>query len=335
MRRAVLVLAAVVPLAAMTACGGAAGTSSGPVTTPGGPVTVKDCAGEDVTFDEVPERVVTLDGYAAQTLVRLGVADKVVGTGFPAPFTADEAPHSERLAKIPVLAERVPVTEVVAAQQPDLVLTSFEAFGGPPGSPKDADLVTMKAKGLSSCLSTASAAGKALTDLGPTYDYVRKLGAVFGVSDRAEQLVSELEGRARAVAAKATSGNKPKVLVLQDNPVAGQPLQTSGAGTIAHAVITMAGGQSIFSDVSSMHAEISPEEVVQRDPDVVWVITDYTFAKLKGQELVAAVKANPLLANTTAGRQGKILSTSQYLVSFPSPLNADGLEQLARALHAG
>ncbi len=325
MRRAILVLAAVLPLAAATACGGATGA---PPAAAGGSVTVKDCTGKDVTFGQVPRRVVTLDGYAAQTLVRLGVADRIVGTGFPAPFSADAAPRREQLAKIPVLAERVPVTEIVAARQPDLVLTSFEGFGGPPGSPEEADLATMNAKGLTSCPREGKAA---LTDLAPTYEYVRKLGAVFGVPDRAEQLVSELEGRAKAVAAKA-SGSKLKVLALQDNPVAGQPLQTSGAGTIAHAVITMAGGRSIFSDVSSMHAEISPEEVVQRDPDVVWVVTDYTFAKVKGQELVAAVKANPLLANTTAGKQGRIVSTSQYLVSFPSPLNIDGLEQLAEAL---
>ncbi|KOV87913.1 hypothetical protein ADL03_05920 [Nocardia sp. NRRL S-836] len=315
----------------LAACGTAI-PSSAPTTVASGPVTVKDCTGKDVTFDRTPERVVTLDGYAAQTLVRLGVADKVVGTGFPAPFGVDVAPHAERLAKIPVLAERVPVNEVVAAQQPDLVLTSFESFGGPPGSPKEADLATMRAKGLTSCLKGAD--GGPLTDLTPTYEYVRKLGAVFRVEDRAEQLVTELESRAKAIAAKVP-GSKPKVLVLQDNPVAGQPLQTSGAGTIAHALISMAGGQSIFSDVSSMHAKISPEEVVQRDPQVVWVITDYTFAKLKGQELVAAVKTNPLLANTTAGKQGKVVSTSQYLVSFPSPLNLDGLEQLATALHAG
>ncbi|MFD5830990.1 ABC transporter substrate-binding protein [Lentzea sp. NPDC060358] len=321
-RRTALVLAAVLALAA---CG-----TARPSPAPGGPISVKDCAGKEVTFDRPPQRVVTLDGYAAQTLVRLGVADKIVGTGFPAPFGVDTPAHRERLAAIPVLAERVPVTEVVAARQPDLVLTSFESFGGPSGSPKDADLVTMKAKGLTSCLRGKEGA---LTDLAPTYEYVRKLGAVFGVPDRAEKLVAELETRAQS--AGKPSGAKPKVLVLQDNPVAGRPLQTSGAGTIAHALITMAGGESVFSDVSSMHAEISPEEVVQRDPQVVWVITDYTFAKLKGQELVAAVRANPLLANTTAGRQGRIVSTSQFLVSFPSPLNVDGLEQLATALRAG
>lgn len=343
MRRAVLSLAAALPLV-VAACGAAQERPPASAGGPGGPVTVEDCAGEDVTFDRVPERVVTVDGYAAQTLVRLGLADRIVGTGFPAPFSVDDAPYADQLAAIPVLSDKPPVTEVVAAQRPDVVVTAFSAFGGPAGSPKDADLATMGAKGLAACMPGATTMGggtgakepaPALTDLDPTYDFVRKLGAVFDVRDRAEQLVSELEARAAAVADGAGPRNPPRVLVLQDNPVAGQPIQTSGANTIAHALITMAGGQSLFTDISSMHAEISPEEVVQRDPEVIWVITDYSFAKVKGPELVAAVRDNPLLATTTAAREGRVVSTSQYLVSFPSPLNLDGLEQLASALRAG
>ncbi|MFT7841766.1 ABC transporter substrate-binding protein [Saccharothrix sp. BKS2] len=339
MRRVILSLAVVLPLVAVVACGSPASGPAAPVQSSADePVTVKDCAGKDITFDTTPERVVALDGYAAQALVRLGLADKVVGTGFPAPFTADTPPYRDQLAKIPVLSEKVPVTEVVAAQQPDVVVTAFSAFGGPAGSPKDADLVTIGVTGLAACMPGGTDMGgvgtpSALTDLAPTYDYLRKLGRVFRVSDRAEQLISQLDARAKA-ADKADSGAKPKVLVLQDNPVAGQPIKTSGINTIAHALITMAGGESLFTDISSMHADVSPEQVVQRDPEVIWVITDYNFVKLKGQELVAAVKANPLLANTTAAKHGRIVSTSQYAVSFPSPLNVDGLEQLATDMGA-
>ncbi|WP_189225191.1 ABC transporter substrate-binding protein [Saccharothrix coeruleofusca] len=339
MRRALLVLGAVLPLLAVTACGGAQSRSSaGAASSATGPVTVEDCAGRAVTFGTMPERVVALDGYAAQALVRLGLADKVVGTGFPAPFAADTSPHREQLAKIPVLSDKPPVTEVVAAQRPDVVVTAFSAFGGPPGSPKDADLTTMGVKGLTACMPGGGDAGGggALTDLTPTYDYLRKLGAVFRVPDRAEQVVSELRARARAVADRVgPAGAKPRVLVLQDNPVAGQPIQTAGVNTIAHALITMAGGQSLFTDISSMHAEVSPEQVVQRDPEVIWVVTDYTFAKVRGPELVDAVKDNPLLANTTAAKRGRIVSTSQFRVSFPSPLNVDGLEQLATQMRGG
>ncbi|GAA2839881.1 ABC transporter substrate-binding protein [Nonomuraea rubra] len=322
MRRLTLCLVAVLPLAA-AGCGGDAGSVA-----TGSSIVVKDCAGKDVTFSGPPAKVVTLDGYAAQTMARLGLSGKIVGTGYPAPFTVDTSPYKEDLAKVPVLAERVPVTEVVAAQRPDLVLTAFSAFGGPPGSPKDADLATMNAKGLAACMP----GGNTASGLAPTYDYIRKLGTVFGVQDRADQLIAELRARQDAV---STGGAKPRVMIVQDNPVAGQPIKTSGNGTIAHAMLTLAGGENLFPDVSAMHADVSPEQVVKRDPQVIWVITDYTFAKAKGQELVDQVKRNPLLAETTAVKQGRVISTSQYLVSFPSPLNLDGLEQLAAGLREG
>ncbi|WP_162795564.1 ABC transporter substrate-binding protein [Nonomuraea lactucae] len=307
----------------------------------GGPVVVKDCDGKEITFARVPERVVTLDGYAAQALARLGLTGKIVGTGYPAPFTVDASPYEEELSKIPVLAERVPVTEVVAAQRPDLVLTGFSAFGGPPGSPKDADLATVNAQGLAACMPgggmtmNGGPSGRApLTDLMPVYDYVRRLGAVFGVQARAEKLASELRARQDAVAAR-TTGAKPRVMIVQDNPVAGQPIKTSGSGTIAHALLTLAGGQNVFADVTSMHADVSPEQVVKRDPQVIWVITDYTFAKAKGRHLVDQVKRNPLLTGTTAVKEGRVISASQYQVSFPSPLNFEALERLATDLREG
>ncbi|WP_188190430.1 ABC transporter substrate-binding protein [Nonomuraea sp. SYSU D8015] len=337
MRRLVLCLVAVLPLAA-AGCGDA--PAAAPVAATSRPVVVEDCAGKDVTFTQVPAKVVTLDGYAAQTMARLGLTGKIVGTGYPAPFTVDASPYKEELAKIPVLGKGVLVTEVVAAQRPDLVLTGFSVFGGPPGSPKEADLATMNVKGLAACLPGGGRAMRdgapspALTDLEPAYDFIRKLGTVFGVQDRAQKLVNELRARQEAVAAKI-QGAKPRVLMVQDNPVAGQPIKTSGSGTLAHALLTLAGGQSLFADVSSMHADVSPEQVVERDPQAIWVISDYPFAKTKGRELVDEVKRNPLLAGTTAVKQGKVFSTSQYLVSFPSPLNVDALEQLAADLHAG
>ncbi|MEU6793066.1 ABC transporter substrate-binding protein [Nonomuraea wenchangensis] len=326
-RRLTLCLVAMLPLAA-TGCGGDVRSAAA-----GPSVVVKDCAGKDVIFSAPPAKVVTLDGYAAQTMARLGLTGKIAGTGYPAPFTVDTSPHRAELAKIPVLAERVPVTEVVAAQRPDLVLTAFSAFGGPPGSPKDADLATMNAKGLAACLPGGDApSGPALADLAPTYDYIRKLGTVFGVQDRADRLIAELRARQDAV---RTGGARPRVMMVQDNPVAGQPIKTSGTGTIAHALLTLAGGENLFPDVHAMHADVSPEQVVKRDPEVIWVLTDYNFAKVKGWDLVDEVRRNPLLSGTTAVKRGRVFSTSQYLVSFPSPLNLDALEQLAADLRAG
>lgn len=310
-----------------------AGCGSATTPTPavaGAAVTVKDCQGKSISFAETPHRVVTLDGYAAQSMIRLGLTDRIIGTGYPAPFIVDKEPYRGELGRVPVLSQKVPVTEVVAAARPDLVVTGFSSFGETPGSPKDADLQTMNLAGLADCLPGGMSGGP-LSDLSPTYDFLLKLGRVFRVEDRAEKLVADLRAREQ-VAAPQAGGHKARVLVLQDNPVAGQPLKTSGTATIVQALISKAGGQNIFPEVTSMHADVSPEEVLKRDPEVIWVITDFPFAKVKGLDLVRQVKANPLLASTSAIRQGRVVATSQYLVSFPTPLNLDGLEQLAMEL---
>jgi iron complex transport system substrate-binding protein len=292
-------------------------------------VVVKDCQGKDISVPRAPRRVVTLDGYAAQAMARLGLADRIVGTGYPAPFQADTEPHRSRLQRISVLSPKVAVTELVASARPDLVLTGFSAFGVTPGGPKDADLRAIKAPGLAACLPR----GGPVTDLSPTYDFLLRLGRVFGIEDRAQRLVAGLRARERAVA-EAAAGHRPRVLVLQDDPVGGQPLKTSGTATIAHALISKAGGANLFPEVTAMHADVSLEQVLERDPEVIWIISDYPAAKVKGAELTRRVAANRLLGSTTAVRRGRVGATSQYLVSFPTPLNLDALEQLAGYLKA-
>lgn len=314
-------LAAGVLLLALTSCG------SGPPAAPETGVTVTDCAGKDVTFPEVPKRVVVLDGYAAQSMVRLGLGDRIAAVGFTKPFSVEKGPIQAELGRLTVLtADSIPTTEIVAAQRPDLVLTSASTFGGAPGSPKAPDLATMEAKGLAACLPSGP-----LTTLAPAYDFLLRIGKVFRVEQRAEQLVAELEAREQAVAAK--TGPKPRVLILPDNPVAGQPVPTSSPSTIPSAVVTAAGGENVFADVTGTRVQVSPEKIVERDPQVIVVVTDYSFAELKGQALVDAIRANPLLANTSAVKNGRVLSVSQFLAAFPSPLNVDAVEQVAAGLH--
>jgi iron complex transport system substrate-binding protein len=331
MRQAFVAVTALMLLAGCAGGGEGAAVPSGG----GAPVTVKDCAGGDLTFTAVPQRVVALDGFAAQSMIRLGLGDRIVGVGFTKPFAAEHGAFRADLDRLAVLtADTTPPTEIVAAQAPDLVLTGFSAFGGPAGSPKDADLATMGVPGLAACMPRVESAPP-LTSLTPVYDYLLALGRVFRVDDRAGRYVAELKAREQAVSARYAAGPRPRVLVLPDNPVAGQPVATAGPATIAHALVTGAGGENVFADATGQRAQVSPEKVAERDPEVILVITDYSFATVTGEELVARIRANPLLMNTTAVRTGRVLSVSQFVAGFPSPLNVDALEQIAAGLHPG
>jgi len=292
-----------------------------------GVVTVKDCQGKDITFTEVPERAVTLDGWAAQAMARLGLTDRIVGTGFTGPMRAEKEPYRAQLAEVPVISDQVPGTESVAALRPDVVLTSFATFGT---GPKDADLATMGAAGIAGCVADRT---KPMTDLSVTYDYLHRIGEVFRVEDRAAALITELKDREAAVTRKTSSGERPRVMALADNPVAGQPVKALGGSTPVNALIQLAGGTNVFAEVDGMHADVSPEKIAELDPQVIWVVTDFSFAKVKGQALVDQIRSNPLLATTSGARDGRIVTSSQFAVGFPSALNLDGLEQLARELH--
>jgi iron complex transport system substrate-binding protein len=311
----------------VTGCG-TAGTTPSAQTPGAGAVTVKDCQGKDVVFPDTPKRAVTIDGWAAQAMARLELTDKIVGTGFTGPLKAEKEPYLGRLAKVPVIADKLPATESVAALGPDVVLTGFSAFGGAPGTPKEADLATMRAPGIAACF---NAKAGPMTDLTPMYEYLTRIGQAFRVTDRADLVIRELKAREDAVRTKAPAA-RPRVLALADNPVAGQPVKALGGATPANAIIHLAGGDNVFDDVTSMHADVSPEKIAELDPQVIWVVTDFSFAKTTGQQLVGQISANPLLATTAAARDKRILTSSQYAVGFPSPLNVDGLEQLAAEL---
>ncbi|TCO60600.1 ABC transporter substrate-binding protein [Actinocrispum wychmicini] len=319
--RARWTVTAVLVLAGVAGCGTASSQPSA------GSVTVKDCQGKDITFAAVPARAVTIDGWAAQVMARLGLADRIVGTGFAGPVRAEQEPFRGQLATVPVITDKIPSTESVAALAPDVVLTGFPDFGGPPGTPTEADLAAMKAPGVAACVNTKAGP---MTDLSAMYDYLARVGRVFQVADRADQVIRELKAREDTVRAKA--GPRTRVLALADNPVVGQPVKALGGATPVNALIHLAGGVNVFDEVPSMHADVSPEKIAALDPQVIWVVTDLSFAKATGRELVDQISANPLLATTSAVRDRRILSTSQYVVGFPTPLTIDGLEQIAAGL---
>lgn len=335
-------VAAAIALPFLAACGGASSSGGTSVDLPTSkpdasafPVAIKDCDGSQIRIAKPPRRIVAQDGYAAVTLEQLGVADRIVGVGLPEAFSTTTGPERSVLDSLPVLADRIPPTEVVANARPDLLVTAFSALGNAEGSPTKDKLTHMGAAGLSACMpggvsykASTSSNDSVIDDFKPTYDFIERVGRAVGANAAAKKVVASLEARV-ATARPADGGDRPRVLILTDDPAAGQPLPVSGGASIANAVVEQAGGVNLFKDLGGMHAVVSPEEVVHRDPQIILVVTGYRSAKVPGDKLLAAVKSNALLRTTAAVRHGQVLAVSQNQVAFPSPLNVDALERLA------
>ena len=321
---ALAAMAAVVPLAASAASG--ATTTS---------VTLKQCTGEkldrSVTYDTVPQRVFTIDAQSAEFMVALGLRDKIVSTwgmyGKDALKTTPE--YAAQLKSIPVIGDTKtwpPPVEQIAAQKPDLVMTIYRL-----NIPGYLDAGRMESDlGIKTYGFTSTCNGGVMRNLNPVFADITNIGRIFHVEDRAAALIKKM--KAKLAAAKKLTAHMPRMSVWE---YAGEtpPYPATGTGT-ANAVISLAGGRNIFQDVKGAYAQVSWEQVVKRNPSVVWLQTSAGpgFIQAAGALRKATVK-NPGLASV-AGVKNKAFVVLPYTTGGVQNVhNADAVLQFARALH--
>ena len=100
-----------------------------------------------------------------------------------------------------------------------------------------------------------------------------------------------------------------------------------GPGSFMDLLIAEAGGTNITADQSSPWVQLSLEDLVVKDPDIILLgdsnygTTAESVAQRAGWEGLKAVK------------NGAVLPFNDDLVSRPGPRLVDGLEELAKLLH--
>ncbi|MGW1680655.1 ABC transporter substrate-binding protein [Saccharopolyspora sp. NPDC002376] len=326
--------AAMAVLFGLSACGSAdptppaAAPSSAPPSSMdmGGPPQAPACP-EPPQLSSPPQRVVTMDGSAAAILERLGVADRIVGTAAPDFFKAFTGNEAATLAKIPVLDPGQGNAEAVIAAKPDLVVgISSYSFGGFDGTPTVDQLAKAGAKSLVAC---DTAEGAAVKDLSATTTFIQQAAKVFGVEQRGAELVAQIT--ASIDKAKNTGVTPVRVLALSTPPAAGQPVRVQGGTGLANGVITLAGGKNIAEDAMQDFASLSAEEVVQRDPQAIVVISG--FSQGSDDDLLNSIRSSPVLAGTTAVKENRFAVVPQSILLSPSVLNGDAVAKIAEGLH--
>jgi len=166
------------------------------------------------------------------------------------------------------------------------------------------------------------------TDLEGLYTNLLNIGKLTGRTSEAEGLVSDLRARATAVTDKlAGVTEKPTVFYELDATDPAKPW-TAGPGTFIDLLIGLAGGQNIGAALTGEWAQISQEELIVQNPDIILLgdalyggITPESVAARPGWDVIAAVKNN------------RVEAFNDDLVSRPGPRMIDGLEALAKAIH--
>jgi iron complex transport system substrate-binding protein len=150
------------------------------------------------------------------------------------------------------------------------------------------------------------------------------IGSITGHQTQAEQLIDRMSNRLerlKAAVSKIEDQDRKRVFYQ----VWDAPLMTAGPTSFIGELLTSAGFNNVFSDLTNRYTRVSSEVLVERDPQIIFAPTTHsTEVKLE------SFANRPGWGNVTAVREGKIFIINGDQVSRCGPRLLDAMEQMIR-----
>lgn len=236
-----------------------------------------DNLGEKLVFQESPKRAVTLNQHATEVMLALGLESSMVGTAYLDDSILPE--FKEQYDKIPVLSNQYPSKEVFLAASPDFAYAGWKSAFTEKTLGSRADLTQV---GVQTYVQESS--NKTAPTIEDVYQDILNIGRIFRVEDKAQAVVSDVRKKLENIQAQIGVVSDPLKVFVYDS---GEDKAFTAANTYLTSLINKVGGKNIFDDIDKGWTEVSWEEVVGRNPDVI-VIVDYgaTTAEQKKAQLL-------------------------------------------------
>ena len=266
------------------------------------PATVTDFQNRSVTVPRRPERVVSIGPSITEFLFALGAGSRVVGVD----DFSDEPPAASKLEKLGGIKVNF---EKVVSLKPDLVL--IVKFS-------DGTIEKLASAGLLVLVVDPQSAGD-----------VARTAILLGraVGSDGETMARDIQKRVDDVRSKTSSATtKPRIYHEID---ASDPTKifTVGPGSYIHDLIEIAGGVNIAARATSAYPQLSAEEILRSDPEIiVLAAADYSakpdqVAARAGWSAISAVKNK------------RIVTIAPNLINRPGPRVGEAAEAYARLVH--
>ena len=254
------------------------------------PFVVTGSNGKETVFEEPPERIVAFDSAVVEILFAIGEGHRIVGTHdfvtFP-PETADVARVGSAFDMN---------IEATVALDPDLVFVFSE---GDVAALERADLRVLYLESLGS-------------DFRRVSDNIRLWGRIVGNPGAADDAAGEFDNRVDAIEERMEAVEQGQ-RVFQDEG----DLWTPGPDTLVGEVMTLLKLQNIAYDVSS-YVQLSPEIVVERDPEIIIASYGDTISNI------------PAFKDVTAIKEKRVFVPPSDALSIAGPRFVEGVEALAK-----
>lgn len=295
-----VIMSLVVAAALLSACSGSGSSASG------GAIELTDMLGREIKLDAPAEKIVALTASDCEILYAIGAGDTVIGRGeycdYPAEVLEIESVQSGYETNI----------EQIIALGPQVVLMDSMAQ-----SSEGVD--ALEAAGITVVVNDAA-------DIEGVYTSIEIIGEVTGKNDEAKALIDSMKSEFEELEELASS----KSISDDDNDIYFEvsPLEyglwAAGNGSFMNEVADMIGLDNIFEDMDAW-AEVSEEQVIERDPDYIVTIAMYFGEGPTPEEEILSRSG---WENVSAVENDKIFDLQNNELSRPGPRLVDGAKAL-------
>lgn len=262
----------------------------------------------EVSIPRKPERIVSLSPSNDEILCALVDEKRIAGVS---KFSQDAATSymAEAARRINVFVDRN--AEQVVALRPDLVLAARYT---------KIDLKALLAETGTPLIVTTDF--RNFTDIEAN---LRLIGQAVGEETRADAVINEMRQKLTAARARL----RPEGAGLRTLYFASGNF-SAGAGTSMHEVLTAAGLKNAAAEAGIKgHVKVTPEQVIQINPDVILIATGYERDRGFRQSLESDAQLSPLKAI----KEKRIIEVPARSVLTVSHHVADAVETLIEAIN--
>ncbi|ACA57203.1 iron ABC transporter substrate-binding protein [Clostridium botulinum A2B7 92] len=290
------------------------------------PVTVTNYnyAGEKikVTFDKVPEKVLSTNQTTTELMLDLGLEKHLVGTCYLDNPILDRL--KDKYKKVSVVSEKYPTKEQVLSLQPDLILGWKSVFA----DKTLGDIKEWNERKVNTFVqrNTVKTVGNFTVE--NTFKDIDDLGTIFNAKDKTDKYVKDLKDRLSKIEEKTSKLNKKKkVLILESENK--DSFRVYGKNDLVGDMVLKAGGENLGEKSGSM----SLENIVSANPDAIILVHFGDDKKANDKDVAKILTENKALANVNAVKNKQIVITGLAETWAGGVRTVDAVEHYAKELY--
>ena len=274
----------------------------------------------EYTFEKAPERVITFWSNSLETMLALGLGDRIVcAVGMNEEDVLPELkPELEKMKNTEYYTDfkdsnAAMSKETAIMMDPDFILAWKSSFS----DKTIGDVGYWHENGVGTYMALNSNNVSKLRTVENEYQDILTIGKIFDVEDKAQALVDEMKAEVERVTSQTKDMEKKSVLIVEFMK---DKIWTYDETYLAGDMVKALGGNLINTE-----REIGEENIVELDPDVLIVIGN--------EEKKQQVMENPAFASLKAVQNGNVTPISLSEVYTSGVRTINGLNHIGQALY--